>query len=757
MEKRKEFHNKQQLPVTQLNEVQDFVQDSMDHIVYDAVTDGLHFTGFTAAQTSTVEVTLEPGRLFKAGFVYTHEAPQPLNFLSNLPQSTEKICAVVASSQVGDANITPIKFITNVETRETQPQTVTTEKHRLANLAIISGLESAAPQKPTIEVNLMVICWVWLDNAGITKVEMNEAGRLPSVKRNAGRLSDMEAWRKNIGQRIDTVSSDITALSQRQSQAGSNAVMYQMAGDIANLKELLELEDGYSAYGANRFLDTDESDTGNVNFNCKVEEGVRFANDAADLQALDVFNQYDPNIIISDGFLLPKYTEVERIGVTTRTDETPISQYPFETVDVVQKTISRKRIRYGNVLTYCTNSAWWRSGRWDNVQKVFYKDGDAYEVLAGSPNGAHSFLRLRKFWFDEFTETYWDRIVNKFSVNGAMVSQSFLNSQDTWMTSLELFLTQVAPTGDMTILLTETAYGKPDVNNVIQSITLTQADMQANDWTKIPFPATFLNKGKLYGLCLITQGNHYVAMTSGENYSFGTFFYSTDGQFLQGDLTKDMCFKINAAQFISPRIEVPLEALSLSGGIAQIDLMAQMIVPDAAELRFEIKPAGGTWYPLDEVTSGATAFNGLPPLCEFRAVFIGTKDVMPGINLTTSTYEISRPKTVGKHISTVITLDAPTQSLKIPFKIEEFYEANHDCTVTIDDVTNGVNDIAPGTTTDFTIGEGDDANHLNITRTFEWTATEIVTPTSQIRININIATSSAQDVFHGSELVYLAF
>lgn len=757
METQKNFHFKQQLPVSQLNEMQGFVQESIDHVVHDGVTDEMKYTGFTATKTSTLEVTLEAGRIFDDGAVYALNAETPHNMVSHTPLATQRIVAIAANVAEVDSEATPLKILINAENGTTQPQSLPTEKYRNAVLNLIPGLESPAPQKPTVPVNLLVICWVWLDNADIIKIEMNADGYLPSVKNNNSRLNVIEDWQQAIGQQVETVGSDVSALANRQGDRDVSAMLYQLAADMAIAKETLELEDDYTFYQADRYLDDGESDVGNPNFNCKLDEGVRFSNEAEDYQALDVFNQHDANIQISNGFLLPDYNEVLRLAVDDVTGENNISQYQFETVDYEQKTVSRTRIRYGDTRTYCTNSAWWRSGRYDSARNVFHRNGETWQVLSGNTN-AHSWLRVRRFWYDTYEDTYWDRLVEEHTVNGAMVAQTFLNSQDNWVTSLDLFFTQVAATGDLTVLITETdGGGKPDKSQVIKSVSVPASSLTANAWNNIVFPAMFLDKGKQYGICLITQGNHYVGMTGGQNFSSGTFFYSTDGAFLMGDLTTDMCFRLNVAQFKFPRLEVELEALSLPGGIADIDLMAQMIVPDATNLIFEIQPGDGKWYPLTEVQAGGSAFNGLPPLCQFRAVFLGTKDVMPGIDLQNSTYTISRPRTTAKHISQVITLPAPTQDLKVDLKIEEFYEANHDCVVTIDDITNGVNGIAAGVISDFVLGEGDDANHLNIKRSFEFGATELTVATTQYRINIDMTTTSALDVFHGSERVSLAF
>ncbi|MGI9425936.1 MAG: hypothetical protein ACR2PA_22365, partial [Hyphomicrobiaceae bacterium] len=472
-------------------------------------------------------------------------------------------------------------------------------------------------------------------------------------------------------------------LGPRQQDAevtGRDDLVQQLASDVARLKELNELEDNYTDYGADRYLTEDESDTDHVNYLAALDEGVRFSNDAEDEFALTLFNPINPDVIVSNGFLLPKYTDKQRLLVDGFHEQLSISQYAFQTINYVQRTMSRTRIRYGESRTVCTNSRWWRAGTYDPVSNIFNQSGDTWEVVGGDPSQGHRHIRLRQFWVDRFSETYWDRIVQNSSVNGSVVAQTFLNSQVGWMTRFHLYLDQVGPSGDLSILLTRTKNGAPDPDNVIATATLAHADMVAG-WNIVAWPATLLDPGERYGVILSTGGNHYVDLAQGSRFAQGTLFYSTDGDWYQGDLTKDLMFGIDCAEFDYNRIEVELNALSLSGGISTIDLLAEIAQPEGTQLTFEVQPGGtGAWSPLEAVETGNSVLYGLPALTQFRAVFTGTPDAHAGINLTTSRMNISRPRTTFKHISEAITFASTTQSIKISVLLENYYETNHDLT-----------------------------------------------------------------------------
>lgn len=762
MHKTVKFHQNQQGVFSDQNKSQGHAKQTFDHLIADAVTAQKRYAGFLITKESATVAAVNPGRLYDGGAMYTMEdAHHTIDFFSQLPLSTEKIVAIVAAGSEVETDNEQRKFLMDATTRATQVQTVPTTVHRVATVSTVAGVEAATPTKPTISTGYVTIGWVTLDTVGIKSIEMNAAAKLDSIHNNDIRLDDLEGWRTQTGNRIDTLASDIAGLAQSQNDAGDRGLLEQIAMDVARLKEANELEDGYTDYGADRFLDTSESDVEHVNFLAKVEEGIRYSPEAEDEFALTMFNPLNPNAIVTNGFLLPKYSSKLRLLVDGFQEELSIAQYAFQALEYVMRTMSRTRIQYGESKNMCTNNHWWKSGKYDQAKGIFYKDGETWEVVGNYKiNGINKGRRLRKFWIDEYEEVYWDRIVTDHTVNGSVVAQTYLNSQVGWMVAFRLYLNQVGPSGDLKILMCQAEHGKPDPNNVIAEATLEHDDMVVG-WNRIVWPATLMEPGQRYGFILSTGGNHYVGLANGSRYAQGTLFYSTDGDFYLGDLTKDLMFGIECAEFSSNRVEIEMDALSLSGGISDIDLLVDMAKPEGSELTFEIQPSGsGVWYPLEEVVTGNTRLHGLPALVKFRAVFTGSPDAHGGINLVTSRMNISRPRTVKKHLSTPITFAGPTQSLKITVLLENFYETNHDVSCEINDVTNAANGIAPATVTDVDMGPdefGNDVNHRRIRRTFEWTATELTVATSEIVIVFDGATSSALDTSHISERVHLAF
>ena len=762
MEKRVIHRDRQEVQAVDFNNIGEFAKTAIDHVVKDGIQDAKGWTEFQVIESGTAEITVEPGRIYNAGAVYVVETDTVFDLLSNLPAVNKKWVAVVAWGSEADVDTQPRDFLIDATTGATEPAAVAMQRLRKANIATVVGIEAPQPAKPAIDSGNVIIAWVLIDPTGVDAITLNEAARLPQVAREKIRIDDLAIWRAMVGPRIDSIASDLARLFAMLAGMGTSRLIDQVAMDVARVKEALELEDNYSSYGADRYLDEGESDTDHVNYLAKVEEGIRFSPDAADLEALEVFNPVNPDVAISSGFLLPKYTDNLRFKVEPFFESLSISQYQYQSHELVQRSVARTRIRYGEEKSICTNNSWFKSGKYDAVTKTFTKNGETWELISGNAAKNHTSVRLRRFWVDTWTEYYWDLETIDHTINGQQIGQTFLNAADGWLSAIGLYFTAKGNTGNVNVALAQVVYGQPDLANVLNLVTLDVANILTSAdgtiETKVTFPATFLEAGKRYAIVLTTPGNHYVAMAQGTQYAQGTFFNSVDGAYQQGTFNKDMMFALYFAKFSRTRTVVDLKPMSLSGGITDVDILAPMIAPASCDLQFEVQVAG-EWAPLSEVLSGNTILYGLPPLLPFRAIFNGTTDVQAGINLVESQLGFSRPRTNLKHISELITLDEGTQDLKIMVLLENYKEANHDCVVKIfRDGTGSA--ITAGSVVDVEVDPPVDARsvaHKNIKRTFTWTATQLTTDLTSFSIEITATTSSALDTFHVAERVHLAF
>jgi hypothetical protein len=764
-EKLVHYRDRQELQAADLNNTGEFLRGSLDHIVYDGISDQKHWVEFTVTKTATAEVTVGEGRIYSNGAVYVAETETVFDVLAHLPAVNGKYAAIVGWGQNVDTDTQPRDFLIDAMEGTTEPQAVSMQKLRKANINIVYGTEAAQPQKPTIDSANVVIAWVLLSPSDVESIEMEVSNKLPQVNRNKVSIDALEAWKSLVSSRVDALASELAKLIGKISGLGSDSDIAGLAADVARLKELNELEDNYSDYGADRFLDTEESNLLDVNFLAKVEEGVRFDDDAANETAIALFNPIEPHVKVSSGLILPYYTERFVPVVSGYQQAQSISQYTYGSHSCKQLSISRTRIRYGEEKTICTNARWWRDGTYDRATGIFRNGNETWEVLQNhtlTRGGPVVAVRLRRFWVDTYQETYWEHIVTNHVINGSLIGQTFLQPQTAWVTGIGLYFTSKGPSGDVNVLICETEHGQPALGKVIAKSTLAYANILTSTngatVTKVPFQPTLLEAGKRYAIVLITGGNHYVGMANGTAYAQGTFFVSVDGAYQIGTFERDMMFSLYQAQFPVTRREINLQALSLSGGISNIDIMASMAVPESCALTFECQ-IGGVWKPLSEVVSGNTIFYGLPPLVPFRAVFTGTTDIQPGIDTTNSRLFYSRPRTTFKHISENITVSTPTRTFKVIVILENYYETNHNLTCTIQ-VGGSGGEISPGSVTDVELDPPVDArsvNHKRIKRTFSWTTAQILSNQTIFRITLDGTTTSALDTFHVAERVHLAF
>jgi len=241
-----------------------------------------------------------------------------------------------------------------------------------------------------------------------------------------------------------------------------------------------------------------------------------------------------------------------------------------------------------------------------------------------------------------------------------------------WLSALGLFFTQKDSSADITVVICETDNGKPNLQKALTMVRVSQADIKKYpNETVINLTPVFLKAGR-YAVCFITQGNYRVATVSGQNYLQGTLFFGTDGDYFTGDLTKDIMFKLYAAQFKQARTEVQLQPVSLAGGITDLQIIAPALVPEGTELIYEIN-VGGKWYPLKETGRLSSA----PDIVPLRAVMLGTADLQPALVLTEQAITSSRPATTFYATSTQRTLSAARQNIDVQLLLHKFNATVH--------------------------------------------------------------------------------
>jgi hypothetical protein len=754
MEKKIIFRDYQEQQAADHTNLQTFVQTSLDHIVADAVVDGNRYAGFDITQSATTEIQISSGRFYGTlGDVYNRDTVTTQSMLPFLPAVSKRYVLVTVGGSTVDTEVQERDFLVNVDTGQTEPDSVATQRVRQANISFVSGTESADPQLPATPANVAVIGWVRLNSSGIEAISNNTSYKVNSTEALHNRAKSLEAWKGIIGPRVDDLAGDIADLTKRLNSVGTNRGMIDIKKDLARVKEALGFPEGAAGYGADRFLDRTGSDYTNaatLGYDAKVMEGVRFPDANADQFEITLFSNNDPNAKVTNGILLPKFTDVVKVQHAHFNSALGIAQYGFQNHTMKEGYMSRMRLRHSDTLLTCENGWWYYSGEASPIGPQNLYDLDSWEISTlelswVDPNDpSHYILREDGYWIDSWKEPFMYAQTTNHVINGAKIAQTFLASSDFWATKIGFAIAQKGGSGDIHVALCEVEDGAPNPSKTLAKVTYPHASI-VTGWNDISINPTFLQKGKLYAVCLVSNANHQVWIGGGDeapskSYLQGTLFYSTDGQYYLGDLTQDMCFRVWGAQFAATQVTIEFQPINLDGGFRYIDILKHAWVPASTQLVFEVRPSGaGNWIPLNK--QNKAALSASPALAQFRARFVGTTAMQPALKLTGSRVLVSRPKLAFRHVSS--TLSCPsTTAITVEAKVEGFNDTPHDLTcrirsggIYVDPVSTVVKQISSRPV------------HM-----FTWTFNPAAT--TSFRIEFNGATNSAGSTFHISERVF---
>jgi hypothetical protein len=754
MERQVIYRDRQEFQAADLLNTQQFTDESIQHLILDAITAERMYVGLTVTSPSATEIQIATGRLWAGdlGKVFRKDQAETISVFSNLPVQDKKWLTVSVIGQEQDTDVQPRDFLTDLQTGQTEPRFVAMENQRVAVSQITTGLESTDPQKQDPPTGYTVIAYVLLNTSGVEKIELagnKQLMRLFDVWQlalaNAG-------WISLTDPKIASLISDLARLAKMVKGLAYMDMLTELARDVALLKDLSNLPDSYVMYGADNFLDNSESDTANTEYYARSEEGIRFPWAGQTEQQPALFNPYATEVENFNGLILPAHEDVVRLAVTENySGAMSISQYQYQTLEMKVGTRTRRRVRYGPTREVCTNGVNWNNGTYDAANNVFEAEGGQYQVQEryGEHNG-HYWLRVQQYWVDTWTETYTYWAPVNHTINGCQIAQTFLVAQNGWLKTIDLYFDKIAADGVVYLHICETDLGVPNRNRCLGGTSVNAADLKKRP-TPTPFTfeqPVFLEAGKLYAILVTTAGDHDVATVQGTEYTQGTIFNSTDGAYYQGDFSKDLMMRHHYALFGNTRTEVELSTISLAEGIADLDLLAEAIVPDSTDFFLEYQKEGtGAWYPI--VPETAEQLLGLPAMLHLRAVFVGTQDLMPGLSLPGSRLQANRPATTFRHISTQRTLSEASENIDVIVRLEAWDGAKHTCTIKL---ISGGTTYTHDTVTDKVIA---DADIPTIRRTVNFLP-EPGTGISDYQIQIEGTATTALEIFHVAQRMDVA-
>ncbi len=745
--------SKQQVTAADIDAIGTLQREAEDFLVQDVVgTEGC-FAGFPIVSPSATTLTVGAGRLFTGGQVYANADPggvaiDLLGFLPNTLNNTRIVSVVGYGNGAQDDGIEPRTFVTDVTTRATEARQTATRSTRRAVIELATGsTEAPTPGLPPIAANYVEIARITLGTSGVLSIAMIEANRQETIDRLDARATAIEATEAATGKQVATLRSDLSNLAAAIVGLPSPNIFQQIVHTIAQVIQRVKVPAAALNFHQHNFLtqSATNADPASASFLCRIQEGVRFAWAAQQISYLALFNPLEPRVKAGSGtgLMLPDWTEAARIDTIGKDGELSISQYQSQNITARQKSLSRQVVNWGTSFTKCQNSQWWQDGSYDINTGVFTRNGEMFNVVLADANIAygtgHTIYRLQQFWTTTVDDTYWAYVVTNVSANGALLSQTFLNSQAGWLTSIDVAFTRVAASGDVTLLLCETSNGQPDYKSVIASVTVPAAKLQAYPaTTNFPLKPTYLDPGARYAVVLVSNGNHFVATRANNKYAQGSLFYSTDGAWSQGDLTTDLAFRANFAKFGATVAQLLMTPLQLQNGITDVQLLYASKIPDGCEIIWEVNKGDGIWYPMKSYGTNHPLL-GLPPLLQLRLTFVGTTDLMPGIDMTQTQTIVSRPRGDLTWVPPPIAIGAPSSNIRVEQVVDSFDPAHHTtgCKLTI-----AGGDVAPAATTTV-LDTASSTGRRTITYTFALGA-----PTSTFTPKFTGTTDNVTNIFH---------
>lgn len=720
-----------------------FAREGDDHIVGGAIDYAHHWADFTLSQPSSIEVRLNPGRLFVGALVYAAEAPLDINLQIHLPLVTGDRRYVALLLRGVTQTLTAQRMIeTDAETGETVEQAVPKVEARTVEVVIQQGLPSPTPLKPAVAADQCCLAFVELAPTGIVAVELDHGSRLKSLAEVEGRLTLVEGDMANTVRRTTTLETDVANIASRLKDIPHPTIIRQLKRDVAIVRRQLAMPDEARAYWYDAGLLQDAWDKTHPNWLARVREGIRFPWAAERDSQLALLDPGSAAVRMAGTLLLPAWSEMVRIEVAGDGGSTNISQLTHTVTTAVRREIARQVTEYGETVTVCENNAEWAGSYGHSVGELFTANGETFQVVAIAAQtewAGHVIRAVRKVITRTVTDVYWDYVTESYGVNGSIYGQTWLCAQPMVLTSIDLSFTRVGSAGDVHLFVCECDEGgQPRLDRVIVTTTLASAQL-ATGWVTFELRPSLLESGKRYAWFTVTTGNHALETVSGNKFAQGSRFACTDGAWSQVSTEVDFAMRIKAASFAATRTVVEFQPLTLENGMTEIRLLHGGWAPGGTAVTWEVKPStASTWQPLTlSDAEGSDTLAGLPALVQLRAVFVGTTDLQPALVLDAKARAMTfRPRGEMVAVSKVQPFGLATSTIQLEVVVDAFEAARHTVAPKLMIGSSVIAPAAISVTPDLV-----NAQKRTVLATFV-----LGTPVSEARARVDMTTTTVTDV-----------
>lgn len=668
-----------------------------DRVTVGALGWPAHWSRLTVATKpgAPTVVIVSAGEMHDVGAIYANGTPieTDLQVYKPIAASDETWVALVLRPRTDEITLNRAIETGEEPLQESVPVVMPVAKRfsRVFGITVQQGMASPAPaRRPVIAATDCCVAFVRLTTSGVAEIVANEPARVKTVYEIETRTVALEVQMVKVIQDTTTIATDLAALGgdvlELARRVPPRELVEQFSRDISRHNQILNVPEEARNYWFDQALVKDRWDFAHAAARFRINEGIRFQYQNERDAQIRLLNPDSADIKRSGNLVLPAWSEVTRVANLTGSGTKDISNTVHTVVTATQLQRPVTKVSYGPTITVCENMAGWGSAGLParRPQEVFAANGRTFQYAGyqGAQSfDAHQVHAVREVITQTTQESYTVYNTETFGLNGAIHGQTFLSSQVMIATSIEVFCKRVGSTGDVLLvlcLLNEA--GAPDFNSVIARVNKPRGELVANAWNKIDIPPTLLDQGERYAWFTVTTGNHAFGTSDANAFSGGSAFVCTDGVWSQLSTTEDFLFKVNGARFAASRVTVPLESAILEGGMTELTLLFDNLLPAGTKIAFEVKSEGrDEWVPIDP--REANALTNLPALVQIRAVLIGTADIAPGIVIDQwARVRTGRMRNDLQAIGKELTFGFSSSQAQIVVNMDAYDSVHHTCT-----------------------------------------------------------------------------
>lgn len=745
------FRDRQEARAADFNNLQDYNETTLDHIVADAITDDARYKGLAVSQVSGTEVNVASGRLYDGGRVYDRVAASQKNLIADLPVANKRYVTVVAYGVTQETNVEPRDFLINLEDETTEPQSVAMMEIRECKVAYINGSESVAPNPSAVPSGQVKVADILLDPTGIVSITMSETTRLGGLEGANTKIRSLSTWRYNIAPRVDTLQSTLSDVRRSLLDLAPISRVIDTERDLNALWRVLGLPQGVTGYQQDEFLEgelTDDSFSDEAYF---LEDGLHFPSSDSASVALDLFNAIDSSVKKSaNGWLLPAYTNETALETSGANGEVNLSSYTVTTTETesytAYKTVRRSRTRRVRKRKFVHREKGWsflqdESGRSENGVPFGTEQNIKGLAAGGWDYKGDTYETKRYTYSDRVPVTRYRTVTSTDTITGMTLAQTVLSPRAMWVTSIGLNFSDLDSSGDVTVVLARaTSNGRPNRKDVISKTTVPYSDLSAGSETNVVLEPAFVEAGERVAIILVTNGSHKHQIVQGVEDTQGAIFHGSDNGWQPTEDGKSLMFSLYGARFNRARTEIRLKDVNLSGGITELVIEAEEVAPTGTDISFEYQH-NGVWY---DIRDAETLVQQMPSTVPLRMVVTGTTTLQPAILTGNDKVKAAIADTAMKHYSTIIALQSASSEVYVDVDVNFFDASNETIDVRLLDADNSDAEVTASATQDVEVSnihdrEGVDTGMDDIRKRWTFTPASI----QNFRVQITGSTNAS--------------